>query len=109
MAYLISVSVSAQELAVIFRRMAERQASPRKAGLLLLAAEVLEDLSVEIIRGGASETTLEKLSALQRVMELNKLPTQRLQALLRRAKTLSRPSSEIYLVPQFEVSSTIPS
>ncbi len=106
-AYPLSVSVKAQELAVTYRRMARNQSSPRKAGLLLLAAEVLEELSVEVLRGGASETTLEKLAALERILTLNKLPAHKLSSLIRKARAFSRPRLEVYLVPQFEVSSTI--
>ena len=100
----LMVSITAEEIAVMYRRMASNQSSPRRAGLLRLVSDVLEDLALEALRGRVSEATLERLIALERVLRINGLPSERISRLISISRRLVVPEIGYYLPPQVEVS-----
>ncbi len=106
----VTFSVMAEEISVMYRKMAERQESPRKAGLLRLVSEVLEDLAVEAIKGSISEATLERLMVLGKILRMSGLPSVRIERLVRSVKRYMVPAVENYVnyvPPQLETSNSI--
>jgi len=106
----VTFSIMAEEISVMYRKMAERQGSPRKAGLLRLVSEVLEDLAVEAIKGSISEATIERLMVLGRTLRMSGLPSMRIERLIKSIKRYMIPAVENYvnyIPPQLEISSSM--
>jgi len=103
----VTISMMAEEMAVLYRKMSERQGSLRRAGLLRLTSELLEDLALEAIRGEVSEISLERLAVVERLLRLNGLPSSRLGRLIRVARKYVSPKFEYYPPPHVEISNNM--
>jgi hypothetical protein len=103
----ITISLMAEEIAVMYKRMSERQGNPRRAGLLKLASEVLEDLAMEAVRGKIAEETLEKLRVIEKFLKVNGLPSDKIGRLVRVARRYVVPPLTYYLPPQVEASNSM--
>lgn len=103
----VTFSVMAEEMSVMYRNMANKQGSPRRAGLLRLTSEILENLALEAIKGSISETTLERLIALERILRISGLPSSRIEKLVKSVRKYVVPSFTNYVPPQLEASNSI--
>ncbi|MEB3852105.1 MAG: hypothetical protein LRS49_05975 [Desulfurococcales archaeon] len=84
----LALSVIAGEEAARYRRMASSYAreSPRKAGLLRLAASLLDMLAGELVAGRPGEATIERLESIARLLRWSGLPHGRLERIARMAR-----------------------
>ncbi len=103
----MAISILAEEIAVMYKKMSEKQENPRRAGLLKLASEILEDFALEVIRSGISQPTLERLTVIEKMLKLNGLPSGRLGRLVRAARKYVVAPLPSYLPPQVEISNSI--
>jgi hypothetical protein len=87
----LALSLIAEEEAARYRRMASSYSreSPRKAGLLRLAASLLDMLAGELVAGRASAATIERLESLARLLRWSGLPHARLERIAGMARRLA--------------------